>query len=374
MSQSLRRPFVVAALFSSLSVLVGCSTITGANDIDYQSARPVDKPLEVPPDLITPSRDERFSVPASGSASRSQFERQQGSRQQVPSASGVLPAMSGMEIRRIGVQTVLVVNQPAERLWPVVRQFWVDSGFVIAQEDPAIGYLETEWAEDRSKIPEDFIRKTIGRVFDRVYDTGLRDMFRIRLERLGAQQTEISLVHRGLQEVIKGDGGTPTWTNRASDPQLEETFLRRLMVKLGANEDQTAGLVAQGQKAADNFAQMTNTNGLGLIQLAEPFDRAWRRVGVAIDRLGFSVEDRDRSKGLFYIRYRDPTQEAADNKGFFGRIFAAKPDESVLVYQIQVVEQSGSSQVRVLTQKGEPTNDRNARQLLSVLFDQVKLK
>ena len=162
MSQSLSRPFLAAALFSSLSVLVGCSTITGANDIDYQSARPVDKPLEVPPDLITPSRDERFSVPASGSASRSQFERQQGSRQQVSSASGMLPAISGMEIRRIGVQTVLVVNQPAERLWPVVRQFWVDSGFAIAQEDPAIGYLESEWAEDRSKIPEEFIRKTIG--------------------------------------------------------------------------------------------------------------------------------------------------------------------------------------------------------------------
>ncbi len=372
MSQSLRRPFVVAALLSSLGIMAGCSTITGANDIDYQSARPVDKPLEVPPDLITPSRDDRFSVPASGSASRSQFERQQGSRQQTIEASRVLPAVSGMEIRRVGVQTVLVVNQPAERLWPVVRQFWVDSGFAIAQEDPAIGYLETEWAEDRSKIPEDFIRKTIGRVFDRVYDTGLRDMFRIRLERLGPEQTEISLVHRGLQEVIKGDGGTPTWTNRLPDPQLEETFLRRLMVKLGANEDQAAGLVAQGQKAAANFARMTNTDGLGLIQLAEPFDRAWRRVGVAIDRLGFSVEDRDRSKGLFYIRYRDPTQEAADKKGFFGRIFDSKPDESVLVYQVQVVEQAGSSQVRVLNQKGEPTNDRNARQLMSVLFDQVK--
>ena len=372
MSLSLRRPWVAVALFTSLGLLAGCSTITGANDIDYQSARPIDKPLEVPPDLITPSRDDRFSVPASGSASRSQFERQQGSRQQTAETSGVLPAVSGMEIRRIGVQTVLVVNQSVERLWPVVRQFWVDSGFSIAQEDPVIGYMETDWAEDRSKIPEDFIRKTIGRVFDRVYDTGLRDMFRIRLERLSPEQTEISLVHRGLQEMIKGDGGSPTWTNRAPDPQLEETFLRRLMVKLGANEDQAAGLVAQGQKAAANFAQMTNTDGLGVIQLAEPFDRAWRRVGVAIDRLGFSVEDRDRSKGLFYIRYRDPTQEAADQKGFFGRIFSSKPDDSVLLYQVQVVEQSGASRVSVLNQKGEPSNDRNARQLLSVLFDQVK--
>ena len=33
------------------------------------------------------------------------------------------------------------------------------------------------------------------------------------------------------------------------------------------------------------------------------FSQAWRRTGLAIDRAGFTVEDRDRSRGLFFVRY-----------------------------------------------------------------------
>ena len=367
-----------------LSVLAACLVLSGcgvfsSSDTGYQSAVRVEKPLEVPPDLLGPARDDRFSVPASGSASRSAFERQQapGARS-TAAASGVLPELPGMRLEQSAGQLVLIVDRPAEKLWPVLRQFWLDSGFVIATENPATGVLETDWAEDRSKIPDDLIRRTIGRVFERVYDSGQRDRFRMRLERISAEKTEVSVSHRGLLEVYRGgaSSGETTWTNRPVDRQLEGDFLRRIMVRLGETEERAGGAIAAASAASGAIAQLIKTADRSQIDLAEGFDRAWRRVGVAIDRLGFTVEDRDRSQGVFFVRYRDPTAETREkSQGFLGRIFsggAGTGRESAVQYQVQVRSEGSRSVVRVLTESGAAATDANARQMLDVLFEQLR--
>ncbi|MFM1880950.1 MAG: hypothetical protein RLZZ344_1184 [Pseudomonadota bacterium] len=353
-------------------LLSGCG-ILPTSETGYQSAARVEKPLEVPPDLLGPGRDDRFSVPASGAANRSDFERQRASSRGAAVATGVLPAVPGMQVQQLAGQSILVVEQSAERLWPILRQFWLDSGFLIAEENPATGLLETDWAEDRSKIPDDLIRRTIGRVFERVYDSGLRDKFRMRLERLGPNQTEISVTHRGLIEVYKGgtDNNTTTWTNRPADRQLEGDFIRRIMLRLGEDEGKARAAVA----AAVGMAQLVRTAERAEITLAEGFDRAWRRVGVAIDRLGFTVEDRDRSKGVFFVRYRDPTVDTKEKQtGFFGRIFSGTgpTGESAAQYQVEVRSAGEKSTVRVLSEQGAVVNDANAKQMLDVLFEQLR--
>ena len=353
-------------------MLSGCGVLA-PSETGYQSATRVEKPLEVPPDLLGPARDDRFAVPASGAASRSDFDRQRATGRGPTVSAGVLPSVPGMQVQQVAGQSILVVDQSAERLWPILRQFWLDAGFLIAEENPATGFLETDWAEDRSKIPDDLIRRTIGRVFERVYDSGLRDKFRMRLERLGPNQTEISLTHRGLVEVYRGgtDSGQTTWTNRQADRQLEGDFIRRIMLRLGEDENKAKAAVT----AAAGTAQMVRTAERSQIELAEGFDRAWRRVGVAIDRLGFTVEDRDRSKGLFFVRYRDPTVDAKDKPaGFFGRLFSgtSSTGESAAQYQVQVRSEGERSTVRVLTEAGAPTNDANAKQMLDVLFEQLR--
>lgn len=358
--------------------VVGCGSFS-STDKGYQSAARVEKPLEVPPDLLGPSRDDRFSVPASGTASRADFERQRSSSSQGPApVSGVLPDQPGMALQQIAGQRILVVDQPAEKLWPVLRQFWLDSGFMIAEENPATGLLETDWAEDRSKIPDDLIRRTIGRLFERVYDSGQRDRFRMRLERLGPSQTEVSVSHRGLVEVYRGgaDNSQTTWTNRPADRQLEGDFLRRIMVRLGETPDRAGSAIAAVSGASGSVARLTKTAEASQIDLAEGFDRAWRRVGVAIDRLGFTVEDRDRSQGIFFVRYRDPTADTRDqSQGFLGRIFSGAGGaarDSAAQYQVKVRSEGDQTVVRVLTDAGTPATDANARQMLDVLFEQLR--
>lgn len=366
-------------VFAGSAVLVGCGSLT-APDTAYQSAARVEKPLEVPPDLLGPAKDERFSVPASGTASRSDFDRQRslsGGRAVAP-AAGVLPDLPGMRLEQTAGQLLLVVDQPAEKLWPVLRQFWLDAGFVIAQENPATGLLETDWAEDRSKIPDDIIRRTIGRVFERVYDSGQRDRFRMRLERLGPTQTEVSVSHRGLIEVYRGgaSSGETTWTNRPVDRQLEGDFLRRMMVRLGESQDNASRAVTAASGASASIARMVKTSDTAQITLGEGFDRAWRRVGVAIDRLGFTVEDRDRTQGVFFVRYRDPTADTREkSQGVLSRIFSGSGSagrESAAQYQVQVRTEGDLSIVRVLTEAGKPATDANAKQMLDVLFEQLR--
>ena len=86
--------------------------------------------------------------------------------------------------------------------------------------------METEWAENRAKLPQDLIRKTIGKLLDGMYSTGERDKFRTRLERNAQGGVEIYITHRGLQEIYPTkERDSTTWTVRPSDPDLEAELL-----------------------------------------------------------------------------------------------------------------------------------------------------
>lgn len=360
-----------ALLLLTVLALAGCGSLTGGSDVDYQSSKARNTPLDVPPDLLKPSSDERFSVPASGVASRAAFD--QGQRSGGGGPSGVLPSFSDMRFERQGDLRVLVVNKPVEQVWPVLRQFWIELGFTLVVDSEERGLMETEWAENRAKIPQDFIRRSLGRLVDGIYDTGERDKFRLRLERRPDGQSEISLAHRGLLEKETGNnesGGT-RWVNRPSDPQLEQDFLRRIMLRLGSPDEKARALLQAQASQALAPARLASDPGQVAIELDEPFDRAWRRVGVAIDRLGFSVDDRDRAKGLLFVRYRDPSV-AISTKGFFGRLFAGDEPDPAQVYQLRLTSQGERSVLQVLDSKGQPVKDANARKMLAVLFERLK--
>ena len=366
------RKIFMSSMLALAVTTAGCGGVI-KTEADYKSAAKV-RPLEVPPDLLSPSRDDRFSVSASGSASRSEFDRSRTDPRRVDQV--VLPVQDGMRIERHGDQRTLVVDQPAEKLWPVVRQFWLDNGFALAAEKPEIGFIETEWAENRSKIPEDLLRRTLGKVLDRLYDTGERDKFRTRLDRVSDSRTEIVISHRGVMEVVTSAtlNIQSTWTNRPVDRELEAEFMRRLMLRLGADQARAQTLLVQSATVAST-SQMVKAGEAAVIDIAEPFDRAWRRVGVAIDRLGFTVEDRDRNKGLFFVRYRDPTVDLQKEKpGFFARIFSSgMSSESAEQYRLSVTA-DGQDRARVSVQdkNGKPVSDAIARRMLGLLFDQLK--
>jgi len=362
----------VALLLSSL-VLSGCSTINDTlvgEKIDYKSGATKGPSLDIPPDLSQLTRDNRYAVPGVAVTANT-FQSDRASRaSQVGIAAG---SVGDVRIERSGNQRWLVVNRPADKLWEPVREFWKTSGFQLAIDQQDLGIIETDFAENRAKLPQDFIRNTLGRVLENLYSTGERDKFRTRLERTASGGTEIFISHRGMIEVVTNSSGTSTstvWQARPADPELEAEFLRRLMVQLGVSPDQSKALIAVD--AARQTSRIETVNNQQVLLVDDGFDRAWRRVGLGLDRTGFTVEDRDRSKGLYFVRYVAPL---SDNKssGFFGKMFSSKAaTPAPLKYQIVLTAKGDTTSVTVLSADGKPDTTGNAQRIFKVLADDLK--
>jgi outer membrane protein assembly factor BamC len=364
----------------ALSALAGCSSISSMLEpgagVDYKSAGKAPA-LDVPPDLTQLQRENRYAIPEAnrGVATASGYTMQQGTR---PTAEVVAPkGTPNMHIERSGSERWLVVKETPEELWPQLKEFWQDSGFLINEERPQAGVMETDWAENRAKIPQDFIRGTIGKAFDSLYSTGERDKFRTRLERAADGSTEIYISHRGMQEVLTGQQQDSTlWQPRPSDPGLEVEFLSRLMARLGADSAQAKATVANAASQPARAKLVKGSNG-NYVEVDEAFDRAWRRVGLALDRVGFTVEDRDRAQGLYFVRYVDPAQDQkTSDKGFLSKLFSfgSKDDKakSAQRYRVSVKENGAASQIAVLNNEGRPESSQIADRILSLLNEQLK--
>jgi outer membrane protein assembly factor BamC len=363
-------------------LLGACSSMNdwleGKGKTDYKSTGTL-PPLEVPPDLTAPSRDSRFAVPeGDGTTSATLSGYQAGRRQAKPSRSALLPSVDGVHIERDGSQRWLVVDQPPEKLWPLIKEFWQENGFLIKSEQPDVGVMETDWVESRPKFGDGPIRNILSRTLDALYSSGLRDQYRTRLERTpDGKGTEIFISQRGLEEVYEsrdggtGSVGTTKWQPRPNDPELEAEFLRRLMVRLGEKPEQATQLVKATEKPAEERARIKKGVSGELLEVDEPFDRAWRRVGLALDRVGFTVEDRDRQKGLYFVRYADP--DSPDRRGFFSRMFSAgNRTLQTEQYRIQVSEAGTASQVNVLNKDGAADHSKTGQRILSLLHEQLK--
>lgn len=333
--------------------------------INYKSASKGTS-LEVPPDLTQLSRETRYAVPG-GAVSASSFQLGQVT-QTVPTAT---TSLGDVHIERSGNQRWLVINRPADKLWEPVRDFWQENGFLLAIDQANLGIMETDWAENRAKIPQDFIRNTLGKVIDSLYSTGERDKFRTRLERNASGGTDVFISHRGMIEVYNSSAkDTTVWQPRAADPELEAEFLRRLMVKLGVSQEQSKALLAAG--ASPSSSRAAAINGQPVVQIDDGFDRAWRRVGLSLDRTGFTVEDRDRAQGVYFVRYVAPTADKAE-PGFLGKLFgASKADAAPLKYRITVISQGASTTVSVLDAGGKPDTSANAQRIVNVIADDLK--
>jgi outer membrane protein assembly factor BamC len=355
--------FSKLALLSLTLTLAACSTLE-SDKINYKGAGKGPS-LDVPPDLTQLSRDTRYAIPG-GTVTASSFQLGQGG----PSAPTALNSIGDVRVERAGTQRWLVVNRPADKLWEPVREFWQESGFTLVMEQANLGIMETEWAENRAKIPQDIIRSTLGKVLDGLYSTGERDKFRTRLERNASGGTEIFISHRGMKEVYdSAEKSRTVWQPRAVDPELEAEFLSRLVVKLGVTQEQSKALVSAAvNKSSSRVAEV---NGQSVVQIDEGFDRAWRRVGLSLDRTGFTVEDRDRNQGIYFVRYVEPSADKTE-KGFFASLFSSsKADASPLKYRILVVSQGELTTVTVLNSGGTPDSSVNAKRIVKVIADDL---
>ena len=379
----------VAAGLVLVSSLTACSALdnfAGGDKVDYRAAKAKATPLDVPPDLTQLAVDPRYA-PQAGviSAAAMQGPAPVGVAASAPVNNAIAPSSVGnVKLERQGNSRYLSTPLTPDQLWPQLQAFWKERGMNLAVDQADIGIMETDWAENRAKLPNDIIRNTLGKVFDSLYSTGERDKYRTRVER-SATGTDIYIVHRGLEEVYldQQQKDTLVWRPRANDPLLEGEMLSRLMIKLGAKEEAAKAAVAQTASASSPSSATSTTlpararvlegRPAATLQLDESFDRAWRRVGLALDRSGFTVEDRDRAQGLYFVRYVDPAQAGKDEPGFFSKLFGTGDKLTGPVrYRVNVKSEGDVSTASVLDSKGAPENGDAGQRIVKLLVDDLK--
>ena len=375
----LQRLLALPVLLPAL-LLGGCSWTGGlfkSDKTEYKSenkAAKTDVPtLEGPPDLTRqgpPPNEARRGV--------SQSELDKAAAAPAPVSTRVLPPVSGAHIERAGTDRWLVLTGRPNQYWDAIREFWQESGFVMSEDKPESGVMETDWNESKPRVSQGVVRQVVGNVVDMQSSTPVRDKFRTRLETNSRGQTEIYISHRGLTQVFKNDRHDQfAWEPRPPEPDLEVEYLRRLMLRLGSDEAKAAAqTAAAGGNGAPKRSKIVRQGNASAVELDDTFDRAWRRVSVALDRVGFTVEDRDRTKGLFYVRYADPDAvKSKKSEGMFGSIVKFfDQDKSVPAeqYQIQVTTGSPATRVVVLSKAGVAENTQTTQRILSLLNEQLE--
>jgi outer membrane protein assembly factor BamC len=420
MNQQFLLKVIGVCLFAS--VITACDSIPFIdNTSDYKGAGR-SKPLEVPPDLTVMRTSDAYAVP--GSATYSGYSQEQ--EGQEVGVEQVLPDPEGVRMEKAGAQRWLLVNAPAEKIWPVIREFWLDQGFAVRVENAEIGVMETEWVQaDAIKLKED--SRNVGEKFDAWLDklSGLADRrkFRTRLER-GEKEgtTEIYMTHRKVagapddgKNVVNTQLGKIDTGYRLDsaeknpnaaeqyDIDLDVELLRRLMVKLGVAEKQ-AEQIAANPESPKRATVVKEADSSVTLNINDSFDRGWRRVGLALDRVGFVTEDKDRSQGIFYVRYADVDIDDTPKKkkGLFETLKfwgddeedknnpKAKDDTSLAdklkfwkgkdektdpakQYRIKVSErEDGTSSVNVVDTEGKRNPSTTANRIISLLYEQLK--
>ena len=387
------RAFRLAAAAAAIASLSGCTFLgIDFNDdkVQYESSNSRAN-LEIPPDLTPIQNDNRFQVPARPgvvSANAEAEKARQAADANAPTASKIVPLTVRAKVMKEGTDRWLRVNAAPEQLWSVVQDFWPSVGLVVREQNPKTGYMETEWAENKAKLPQDIIRRTIGKVIDFAYSTGEQDQYRTRMERNDDGTTDIYISHRSMVEVVTGaDKESTVWQPGPTDPTMEAEMLQRLALRIDAefNPNASAEAEAEAQKElAQQFkvepvatrARIENgaDGKAAAVVLTDNFDQAWRRMGLVLDRMGFEQVARDRTAGWFLVRYLDPAYEAAqkEKRGFFTNLFSSDAVIDAPNYRIHLSGEGAETRVTVQGPDGGEDATGVAPNILGLLAEQLR--
>jgi len=372
--------YIIAGLAISLA---GCSSLDTDGlipdkQVEYKREQQAEKNLELPPDLTSSRVNDRMAVPdnfAGVGTNYSEYVVDRNLRGQggaMRTGGSVLPANPDMRIERDGDVRWLTIKADPDALWDRVLDFWQDQGVLLNEQNPEAGIMMTSWLENKANLSNDIITETLSSVFEGLYETGYRDAYRIRFERSG-EMTEIFMTHYGMEEKLAGEnaGKTIIWEQRPRDPELEVVMLRRLMIFLGAAEDRASAQLAAASKYKKPRATLMQDEQGAKLVISEEFQRAWRFTGLALDRIGFAVEDRNRQAGIYYVTYNDPAASKSAT-GFLESLKFWSDEEKTNKYEIHVKTEDAVSSVSVHDDKGVVLNTDTAKRMLNLLQQQLR--
>jgi outer membrane protein assembly factor BamC len=336
----------------------------------------------------------------------------------------VLPPIPGMHIQRDGTESWLVIDDKTpDQVWPQVRRFWQEQGFLLVVDQRDKGVMETDWNETRPKISDGLIRNSLTWAMGNSYVSAERNKYRTRLETSPAGGTYIFISQKGLTEQVSGTNDESSkWVPRPNDPGLETEYLKRLMLTLSrakpgvadvqiadaadaTAQSKAAGAPAATSKgpdaaaaavAAQNVAAAGEQTGTGQqagqraggaaqaagpgghytsneLTLGESYDNAWLRVGHALDRANFTVDDRDRNKGIYYIRYVDPKDMTSDEQGFWNQVFHGRKEKEAKQYMLNVrAVTENQTRIAVVDDKGQVDTSRPAQEIMGLVISELQ--
>ncbi|MCK5810916.1 MAG: outer membrane protein assembly factor BamC [Cocleimonas sp.] len=359
----------VIIVSSILFLSSGCSTVDGlmdtTNGINYKNNNSI-KTLEFPPDLTAPKFDAAFTLPVSGSVSASAVNNQKSDRYSGRDAN-VLPTSATMRIGSSGTARWLDVDISANSLWPKIRDFWRSLGVNVVKDEPRIGIMVTEWAENRAGLPKDWLRQALGSVLQGTFDAGQRDQYRVRVEKTNAKKTRIYLTHKGSEKIVTETG--IGWELRPPKHELEAEMLNRLQAFLQGDKYSATKNVNQSDATqTTSLVTLVTEDSSHILQVHESYKKAWARTGVMLERMGLNVESRQQSQGIYGVVYNG--DEAVENTGgFISRLFQGK--RTFLTkggeYQIHIRDAGRLSEVRVTDEEGKPLSEIQSQKILARL-------
>jgi len=401
------------ALLMAGGLVAGCSSPTPGK-IDYRSdAKAKESSLAVPPNMLDETSDQRSLPPQGGETSLSSLKETQAAAP-APDQSQVLPQVPGMHIERDGTESWLVIdNRTPDQVWPQVRRFWQEQGFLLVVDQRDKGVMETDWNETHPKISDGLVRNTLSWAMGNSYVGAERNKYRTRLETSSAGGTYVFISQKGLSEQVTGtNNDTSKWVPKPNDPALEAEYLKRLMntlanakpgvpdAQVAADADAKASNNAASKSkmpdsaaaatAAQNVAAVGQQSGSGSsstagaegtsgqyssteLTLGEPYERAWVRVGIALDRANFTVDDRDRTKGIYYVRYVDPQDKTSDEQGFWNQIFHGRKEKVAKQYKLNVrAVTENQTRIAIVDDSGQIDSSRPAREIMNLMVSELQ--
>lgn len=352
----------VGLIISLLISLVACSSTPGWKGI--YSAGDKEKSaiqLEVPPDLSQPSVTDSLALPnIAGGSTYSSYQGTEYKGEKVAPAN-----LKGVKVIRDGADQWLEINTTAEKLWPQLRAFFVAVGFEIKREDKQLGIMETNWLENKPYVPSNWVSKLLNRVSS----TGLKDKYRARLEKTANPNViRVFITHRGLKEEAAEDINSIKiwWVRRDSDPELEAEMYQRFLIFRDIKRSQAIQLVDKA--AAKERTKIIDKDDTKMLQVSEGFARTWRRVGIALDRIGLLVDDRNRSGGLYYLRITDDFRDKVkEEKGWLASLFSSKNVKLKDRYLLSVSDEKDKTIISIYETTGAKADSRFVNQLLNDL-------
>lgn len=400
-----------AVMLMAGGLVAGCGT-SSPTKIDYRSdSKSKQVSLAVPPNMIDETADQRSLPPQGGETSLSTLQQVQA---QAPSSNTVVvvPQVNGMHIQRDGTESWLVIdNKAPDQAWAQIRRFWQEQGFLLVVDQRDKGVMETDWNETHAQINEGLIRNTLSKAMGNSYVTSERNKYRTRLETAPNGGTYVFISQKGMREALTGTNNeSSTWVPKPNDPGLEQEYLKRLMAALALADSrskpadaQSAALSPAGAQTAPNAATAgaksaaaaTAAQNVALsaqqpmpdadaannteaqfssteLTLGESYDRAWLRVGLALDRSNFTVDDRDQTRGLYFVRYVDPKDMTSAEQGFWSQVFHGKKEKVARQYLVNVrAVTPNQTRVAVVDDKGAIDQSPQARQIMSLMVDQL---